>query len=87
VAGPPAIVVVRMYEYGKKLVTITTNGESKSEKTEFEVRSFKTLDVEINENYYRVIKKMYDDGYVLSNSTAQARSPTSSTCILLFVKK
>lgn len=85
VAGPPDIVVVRIYE-GANVTAIITRGAGKSEKVEFPAGvSAKNL-TRTSEGYYQLFEKLYQEGYTLQSTMPTANSPASSFLTLLFVR-
>jgi hypothetical protein len=85
VAGPPDIVVVRIYE-GATVTAIITRGAGKSEKVEFPAGvSDKNL-TRTSEGYYLLFEKLYQEGYALQSTMPTANSPATSFLTLLFVR-
>lgn len=79
----PEIVVVRVYEYPTKVHLVLTRGEGKSEVVEFDSgASDKRLSTS-GEGYYKVVNKLYQEGYALHSTFSGAQGYTT----LLFVKK
>ncbi len=83
---PADLVVVRIYEFGKKATTIITRGEQRSEVSEFEGTSYKNASKELNENFYRLLAGMYKEGYVVRSVTRIYASGGSSERELILTK-
>ena len=82
-AGPPAIVLVRILDNGPSIKVIITRGEGKSEQVEFDGGpSDKKLPL-ASEGYYKVIHKLYQEGYTLQSTF---NSTQGAYTTLLFVK-
>jgi hypothetical protein len=87
-AGPPDIVVVRVRDYRTSAAIFTTRGEGKTEKQEFkgEGLSFDKGMIAVNEGYYKVLTQLYQEGYVLQNSSGASGESGGGVITYLFVK-
>ena len=85
VAGPPDIVVVRIYE-GGSITAIITRGEGKSEKVKFDNGSTDKSLTRASEGYYKLIHQFYSEGYTLQSTMMAQDTPNTSYTTLLFVK-
>ncbi|RZK26773.1 MAG: hypothetical protein EOO63_14280 [Hymenobacter sp.] len=82
--GGPDIVIVRLAEGAGTIHAVITRGEGKSEEVEFQNGGGKRL-VASSEGYYKLINKLYQEGYTLKNSFSSA-SMNAEQMTLLFVK-
>lgn len=86
-AGPPDIVVVRVRDNRTQASIFITRGEGKTEKQEFKGTglSFDKGMTAVSEGYYKVMAQLYQEGYVLQNSSS-ASDQSGGMIIYLFVK-
>jgi hypothetical protein len=87
-AGPPDIVVVRVRDYKTSASIFITRGEGKTEKIEVDVKG-SSLDkgmTAVSEGYYKVVEKLYQEGYVLQNSTGISDQSGGGVLTYVFVK-
>jgi hypothetical protein len=87
-AEPPAIVVVRVRDYKTSATIFITRGEGKTEKIEIDGKLL-SLDksmTAVSEGYYKVINKLYQEGYILQNSGGVSDPSTGGVLTYLFVK-
>jgi hypothetical protein len=87
-AGPPDIVVVRVRDYKTSAYIYITRGEGKTEKIEADAKGL-SLDkgmTAVSEGYYKVISKLYEEGYTLQNSGGVSDPSTGGILTYIFVK-
>ncbi|MGI4762700.1 MAG: hypothetical protein ACRYF0_18465 [Janthinobacterium lividum] len=80
-AAPPKIIVVRIIEYSQVSSVVITRGEGKSEKVEFSRKA-----TEVNEGYYKLFAKLYQQGYKLQSTFSAPMGTEGGNTTLLFVK-
>jgi hypothetical protein len=85
-AGPPAIIVVRIYESLVKVTAIVTRAEGKSEQIEFAKGPFDKRLIQSSEGYYKLFQSLYQEGYSLQSTFTAPRGEDTSYTTLLFVK-
>jgi hypothetical protein len=85
-AGPPTIVVVRIYESVIKVTAIITRAEGKSEQVEFDKGPYNKRLVQSSEGYYQLFQKLYQEGYSLQSTFTAPNGENNSYTTLLFVK-
>ena len=86
-ADPPAdIVVVRIYDYDNYVKIITTKGEGDTEKIETKSMNYDKGAISVNEAYYKVLKKFYQEGYILQNSSTISSSNGVGRVTYILVK-
>jgi hypothetical protein len=86
--GLSNIVVVRVRDYKTSAVFFITRGEGKTERVEVDVKGL-SLDkgmTAVSEGYYKVMEKLYQEGYILQNSSATADQSGGGVLTYLFVK-
>lgn len=81
--APPEIIVVRIYE-GSHTTIIITRGEGKSEKIEIENGISDKRLIQANEGYYKVLERLYEEGYTVQStfSTVYDTNRTFTTLLL-----
>ncbi|MGI4738792.1 MAG: hypothetical protein ACRYG7_26780 [Janthinobacterium lividum] len=83
VAPPADIVVVRIYDSGASINAVITRDEGKSEKVTFNSGATDKRLTESSLGYYKLISKLYQEGYKLQSTISDGRSDLIT---LLFVK-
>lgn len=83
--GGPDIVIVRLAEGAGTIHAVITRGEGKSEEIEFPNGSKNKGLIASSEGYYKMINKLYQEGYVLK-STFSSSNINAENMTLLFVK-
>ena len=86
--GAPSIVVVRIRDYKTSALVFITRGEGKTEKIEIDGK-WLSLDksmTAVSEGYYKVIDKLYQEGYILQNSGGVSDPSTGGVLTYIFVK-
>lgn len=86
VAGPPAIIVVRIYEGNSTVRAIITRGEGQSEQIRFDKGTGDKRMVQSSEGYHQLFQRLYQEGYSLQSTMSAPNSPDSGFTTLLFVK-
>lgn len=82
VAGPPDIIVVRIYE-GNSITAFITRGAGKTEKVSFENGITDENMTLASEAYYKLLQRLYQEGYTLQSTFSPG---TVGTITLLFIK-
>ena len=85
VAGPPDIIVVRIYE-GNSITVFITRGAGKSERVEFNNGVNDKNMTLASEGYYQLFQRLYQEGYTLQSTLTAPRTVTAAYHTLLFVK-
>jgi len=83
VAGPPTIVVVRIYDSGASITAVITRGEGKNEKIEFNSGVSDKKLTQASEGYYKFLERLYQEGYSLQSTI---NNGNTGLITLLFVK-
>lgn len=87
VAGPPAIIVVRIHDYGRTATAVITRGEGKSEVIEIKPKgNFETQLTQSSEAYYVLFQRLYQEGYVLQSTVSTPEDRGGAYSTLLFTK-
>ena len=87
VAGPPSIIVVRIYDYGLSTKAIITRGEGQSEVVEVDTKgNFTKQLTQSSEGYYKLFQRFYQDGYALQSTISTSASNGAGYITLLFTK-
>lgn len=85
VAGPPDIIVVRIYE-GNNITAFITRGAGKTEKVSFGNGTTDENMTLASEGYYQLFQRLYQEGYTLQSTITAPRSAYNAYHTLLFVK-
>lgn len=85
-AGPPDLVVVRIYEGDVKIHVSITRGQNTSEVLEFDNGTSDKNLTRSGQGYYQLFQRFYQEGYVLQ-STFSAAKNRNSTVTLPFTRK
>lgn len=84
----PDIVVVRIQDYQTSAKIFITRDEGKTEKIEVNIKgtAYEKGMTSVNEAYYSVLKKLYQEGYTLQNSSSVSAGDGVGRVIYVFVK-
>lgn len=83
-AGDPEMVIVRVYENFSTVSLSVSRGPGKTEYLKFANGGSEKKLVASGESYYKVLLKLYQEGYVLQSTfTAQASAGSSFTTLVL----
>jgi len=88
-ADAASLVVVRVRDYKTSALIFITRGEGKTEKIEVDGK-WLSLDksmAAVSEGYYKVVDKLYREGYVLQNSGGVSDPSTGGVLTYIFVKR
>ena len=87
-ADPPDIVVVRIQDYGINAKIFITKGEGNTEEVKVDIKgiNYEKGTASVNEGYCKVLAKLYQEGYVLQNSSVISTQNGVGTVIYVFVK-
>jgi opacity protein-like surface antigen len=83
--APPEIIIVRIYE-GNSTTIIITRGEGKSEKIEIENGMSDKKLIQASEGYYKVIERLYQEGYTVQSTFSTVYDANSGFTTVLFAK-
>ena len=86
VAGPPEIIMVRIFENSGEATAIITRGEGKSEVKKFDTGYSDKKQLAGSEAYYKLLAGLYQEGFTLRETFTTQSNSGSSTTTLLFTK-